>query len=203
MLTRLYSKNNNPQELQALVDLLNDGGVFIFPTDTVYALGCHGLKERAIERICRFKNIDPRKHRFSVICTGLSMVSEYAKVSNDTFKLLKRNLPGPFTFILQAGNSLPRIFKQRKEVGIRIPDASIIHEIAVLLDAPILTTSLPYDSDDEIEYTTTPELIDEKWGDAVDVIIDGGIGGTAHSTVVDCTGEVPEIVRQGKGILNN
>jgi len=201
MLRKLYEKNNNPQDLQEIIAILNDGGLIIYPTDTVYAIGCHGLKERAIERICRIKNIDPRKNNLSIICSNLSMVSEYAKVDNEAFKLLKRNLPGPFTFILNTSNRLPKIFKNRKEVGIRMPDNSIICEIATLLDAPLMTTSLPYDTDDDIEYITTPELIDEKFGDQVDLVIDGGIGETELSTIVDCTGHEPEIVRQGKGIL--
>ena len=201
MLIKLYSKNNNPQTLQEIVDVLNDGGLIIYPTDTVYAIGCHGLKERAIERICNIKDIDPRKNNLSVICPNLSMVSEYAKVGNETFKLLKRNLPGPFTFILNTNHRLPKIFKNRKEVGIRLPDNSIICEISTLLDAPLMTTSLPYDEDDDIEYITTPELIDEKFGDQVDLVIDGGIGETEPSTIVDCTGDEPEIIRQGKGSL--
>jgi len=203
MLRKLYEKNNNPQDLQEIIAILNDGGLIIYPTDTVYAIGCHGLKERAIERICRIKNIDPRKNNLSIICSNLSMVSEYAKVDNEAFKLLKRNLPGPFTFILNTSNRLPKIFKNRKEVGIRMPDNSIICEIATLLDAPLMTTSLPYDADDDIEYITTPELIDEKFGDQVDLVIDGGIGGTKLSTIVDCTGDEPEIIRQGKGELLN
>ena len=202
MLLKLYGKNNDPGELQEIVNILNDGGLIIYPTDTVYAIGCHGFKERAIERICRIKEIDPRKNNLSVICADISMVSEYARVNNDTFKLLKRNLPGPFTFILNTGNRLPRIFKNRKEVGIRMPDNNIICEIAALLDAPLMTTTLPRDDEDDIEYITTPELIDEKFGALVDLVIDGGIGGTEPSTIVDCTGEKPEIIRQGKGIFS-
>lgn len=201
MLLKLYSKNNSPQDLQDIIDILNDGGLIIYPTDTVYAIGCHGLKERAIERICKIKDIDPRKNNLSIICSNLSMVSEYAKVGNDVFKLLKRNLPGPFTFILNTGNRLPKIFKNRKEVGIRMPDNNIICEIATLLDAPLMTTSIPYDEDEDIEYLTTPELIDEKLGSLVDLVIDGGIGDVEFSTIVNCTGDEPEIVRQGKGEL--
>jgi tRNA threonylcarbamoyl adenosine modification protein (Sua5/YciO/YrdC/YwlC family) len=201
MLIKLYGKNNSPQDLGEIITVLNNGGLIICPTDTVYAIGCHGLKERAIERICKIKRMDPRKNNLSILCADLSMVSEYAKVSNDTFKLLKRNLPGPFTFILNTGSRLPKIFKNRKEVGIRMPDNNIICEITTLLDAPLMTTTLPYNEEDDIEYITTPELIDEKFGALVDLVIDGGIGGTEPSTIVDCTGETPEIVRQGKGIL--
>ena len=201
MLLKLYNKNNNPADLQRVVDLLNDGGLIIYPTDTMYAIGCHGLKERAIKRICRLKDIDPKKNNLSIICYDLSSISEYAKVDNATFKLMKRNLPGPFTFILNGTTRLPKIFRNRKEVGIRMPDNPIIREIARLLDAPIMTTTLPHDEDEDIEYVTDPELIDEKWGDTVDLIIDGGIGNMEGSTVVDCTQGEAEIIRQGAGWL--
>lgn len=201
MLLKLYNKNNNPADLQRVVDLLNDGGLIIYPTDTMYAIGCHGLKERAIERICRLKDIDPKKNNLSIICYDLSSISEYAKVDNATFKLMRRNLPGPFTFILNGTTRLPKIFRNRKEVGIRMPDNPIIREIARLLDAPIMTTTLPHDEDEDIEYVTDPELIDEKWGDTVDLIIDGGIGNMEGSTVVDCTQGEAEIIRQGAGWL--
>ncbi|CCZ47502.1 MAG TPA: threonylcarbamoyl-AMP synthase [Mediterranea massiliensis] len=201
MLLKLYNKNNNPADLQHVIDLLNDGGLIIYPTDTMYAIGCHGLKERAIERICRLKDIDPKKNNLSIICYDLSSISEYAKVDNATFKLMKRNLPGPFTFILNGTTRLPKIFRNRKEVGIRMPDNPIIREIARLLDAPIMTTTLPHDEDEDIEYVTDPELIDEKWGERVDLVIDGGIGNMEGSTVVDCTQGEAEIVRQGAGWL--
>ena len=201
MLLKLYNKNNNPADLQRVVDLLNDGGLIIYPTDTMYAIGCHGLKERAIERICRLKDIDPKKNNLSIICYDLSSISEYAKVDNATFKLMKRNLPGPFTFILNGTTRLPKIFRNRKEVGIRMPDNPIIREIARLLDAPIMTTTLPHDEDEDIEYVTDPALIDEKWGDTVDLVIDGGIGNMEGSTVVDCTQGEAEIIRQGAGWL--
>ena len=201
MLLKLYEKNNHPNDLQRVVDILNDGGILIYPTDTMYAIGCHGLKERAIERICRLKDIDPKKNNLSIICYDLSAISEYAKVDNSTFKLMKRNLPGPFTFILNGTTRLPKIFRNRHEVGIRMPDNPIIREIARLLDAPILTTSLPLGENDEPEYATNPELIDEKWGDRVDLIIDGGTGGTEGSTIVDCTQGEPVILRQGIGEL--
>ena len=152
MLLKLYEKNNNPQDLQQVVDILNDGGLIIYPTDTMYAIGCHGLKERAIERICRIKEIDPRKNNLSIICYDLSSISEYAKVDNNTFKLMKRNLPGAFTFILNGTTRLPKIFRNRKEVGIRMPDNAIIQEIARILDAPIMTTTLPHEAHEDIEY---------------------------------------------------
>ena len=201
MLLKLYDKNNNPKDLEEVVRLLQDGGLIIYPTDTMYAVGCHGLKERAIERICRIKNIDPRKNSLSIICYDLSNISEYAKVDNPTFKLMKRNLPGPFTFILNSSSHLPKIFRNRKEVGIRVPDNLIIREICRLLDAPIMTTTLPKDEDEDIEYITNPELIEDKFGNEVDLVIDGGIGGIEPSTIVDCTTGVAKVIRQGKGRL--
>ena len=201
MMIKLYTKNNSPEVLQQIVDILNDGGIIIYPTDTMYAMGCHALKERAIEKICKFKNIDPRKHNLSVICSDLSNISEYANIDNLTFKLMKKNLPGPFTFILKTDSRLPKIFRNRKEVGIRVPDNAIVQEIVRLLDAPILTTTLPRDEDEEIEYITDPELINEKFGEEVDLVIDGGIGDVEPSTIVNCCEGEPEIIRQGKGFL--
>ena len=202
MLLKLYEKNNNPADLQQVIDILNDGGIIIYPTDTMYAIGGHGLKERAIERICQLKNTDPKKNNLSIICYDLSSISEYAKIDNNTFKLMKRNLPGAFTFILNGTVRLPKIFRNRKEVGIRMPDHPIIRELARLLDAPIMTATLPHNENEDIEYCTDPELIDEKFGNIVDLVIDGGIGGIEGSTVVDCTGGEAEIVRQGKGWLD-
>lgn len=203
MILKLYDKNNNPDDLQRIVDTLEEGGIIIYPTDTMYAIGCHALKERPIERICKLKNIDPRKHNLSIICYDLSNISEYARVSNATFKLMKRTLPGPFTFILNADSRLPKIFRNRKEVGIRVPDNNIIREVCRMLNAPILTTTLPLKEGEDIEYVTDPELIDEKFGDKVDWIIDGGIGGIEPSTVINCCGDEPEVVRQGKGRLED
>ncbi len=201
MLLKLYENNNNSEDLQRVIDILNDGGLIIYPTDTMYAIGCNGLKERAIERICRIKNMDPKKNRLSIICYDLSSISEYSKVDNSTFKLMKRNLPGPFTFILNGNNRLPKIFRNRKEVGIRMPDNPIIQEIARLLDAPIMTTTLPRHENEDLEYSTDPELIDEKFGEMVDLVIDGGLGGIEPSTIVDCTNDEAEVIRQGKGRL--
>lgn len=199
---KLYSKNNSIDTLQNIADTLNDGGIIIYPTDTMYAIGCHALKERPIERICKLKKIDPRKHHLSIICYDLSNISEYAKVSNTTFKLMKRNLPGPFTFILKADSRLPKIFRNRKEVGIRVPDNDIIREICRMIDAPVLSTTLPVDENEDPEYVTDPELIFEKFGNETDIVIDGGIGGLEPSTVVNCIEDEPEIIRQGKGILD-
>ncbi|EPT33935.1 L-threonylcarbamoyladenylate synthase [Phocaeicola abscessus] len=201
MLTKLYEKNNNPKDIDRIVQLMNDGGIIVLPTDTVYAICCSGLKSQAVERICKLKKIDPAKHHLSIICSDLSHISEYAKVSNATFKLMKRNLPGPFTFVLNTSNNLPKIFRSRKEVGIRVPDNNIVREICQELDAPIFSTTVPHETDEDIEYMTDPELIAEKLGDQVDLVVDGGIGGIAPSTVVDCREDHEEIIRQGKGIL--
>lgn len=202
MLIKLYEKNNSPKDLEKIIQTLEDGGIIIYPTDTMYAIGCHALKERAIERICKLKGIDPKKQHLSIICYDLSNISEYAKIDNATFKLMKRNLPGAFTFILPTGSKLPKIFKNRKEVGIRMPDHPIIMEICQLLDAPILTTTLPLEEGEEIEYITTPELIEEKFGRDADIIIDGGIGDIEPSTIVNCVDGEAEVVRQGKGWLD-
>ncbi len=202
MLFKLYDKNNDPKDIEKVVQILEDGGIVIYPTDTMYAMGCHGLKERAIERICKIKNIDPRKNNLSVISHDISSISEFAKVDNNTFKLLKRNLPGPFTFILNTNNHLPKIYRNRKEVGVRIPDNNIIMDICRQLDAPIMTATLPHDEDEDIAYYTDPELIEEKFGNDVDIVIDGGIGGDEPSTIVNLTNGDIEIVRQGKGWLD-
>ena len=201
MLLKLYEKDNNPQQIQKVIDVLNDGGIIIYPTDTMYAIGCHGLKERAVERICDIKGLDPTKNNLSLICYDLSSISEYAKMSNNVFKVMKANLPGPFTFILNGTNRLPKIFRNRKEVGIRMPAHPVINEIAKELDFPIMTTTLPHNPDEDIEYLTNPELIFEKFGKQVDIVIDGGIGDYSPSTIVDCTGDFVEIARQGKGEL--
>ena len=201
MLLKLYNDNPNPRDIEKVVSILRDGGTVIYPTDTLYAIGCDALNVRAVEKICDLKGIDPQKSNLSIICNDLSIISEYAKVSNTTFKLMKRNLPGPFTFILSTTSSLPKIYKKKKTVGIRIPDNNIIREIVAQLGNPVLSTTIK-DKDDELEYTTDPELIHEKWSDIADIVIDGGIGGIDPSTVVDCTSNDPIIVRQGKGELN-
>lgn len=197
MLKKLYERNNSPRDIAEIVQLLDDGGVLVCPTDTVYAICCHALKERAVERICKLKGIDPQKKNLSIICHDMKQISEYAKVDNSAFKLMKLNIPGPFTFVLPTNSRLPKIFRGRKEVGIRVPDNDIVREICRLLEAPLMTTSLPYDEDDDIEYLTTPELIDEKWGEQVDMVIDGGIGGTLPCTVVNLIDGEVEILRQG------
>ncbi|MFA7493442.1 MAG: L-threonylcarbamoyladenylate synthase [Proteiniphilum sp.] len=201
MLLKLYNENPNPREIEKVVSVLRDGGIVIYPTDTLYGMGCDALNVRAVEKICDLKGINPQKSNLSIICNDLSVISEYAKISTPVFKLMKRNLPGPFTFILPTTSSLPKIYKNKKTVGIRIPDNNIIREIVAQLGNPVLSTSVK-DEDDEMEYTTNPELVHEKWGEIADIVIDGGFGGTEASTIVDCTSDEPEIIRQGKGALN-
>ncbi|MDR1682105.1 MAG: threonylcarbamoyl-AMP synthase [Candidatus Symbiothrix sp.] len=200
MLIKLYEQNPNPREIEKTMQILREGGIVIYPTDTVYAMGCDALNVRAVEKICDLKKINPQKANLSIICNDLSGISEYAKVSNTVFKLMKKNLPGPFTFLLNATNNLPKIYKNRKEVGIRVPDNNIIRTLVRELGNPILSTSVRT-KDDILEYATDPELIEEEYGQTVDMVIDGGYGGLEPSTIVDCTGEEIEIIRQGKGVL--
>jgi tRNA threonylcarbamoyl adenosine modification protein (Sua5/YciO/YrdC/YwlC family) len=202
MLIRLYDENPNLKEILKIVEILRDGGVIIYPTDTIYGIGCDITKPKAVERVARIKNIKPEKTALSFIFSDLSHISDYCKpLSNSTFKLLKKNLPGPFTFILDANSNVPKLFKSSKRsLGIRIPNNNIIREIIRQLGNPILSTSV-HDDDTIIEYTTDPELIHEKFGDLVDLVIDGGYGGNIPSTIVDCTGDEPVITRVGKGEL--
>lgn len=198
---KLYTDTNVYEDMQQVVDTLNDGGLVIFPTDCRYVIGCHALKTHSVEKICRLKGIDPMRNRLSIICYDLSTISEYAKLDTGTFKLIKKNVPGPFTFILPGSNRLPKMFFNRKEVGVRMPDNNITMEVARLLEVPIVAASLPVPEDEDEDYFTNPELIDEMFGDVVDLVIDGGIGQNALSTVVDCTKTPAEIVRQGAGNL--
>jgi len=198
---KIYPENPNPKEIDKVIKILQDGGLVIYPTDTLYAIGCDALDVRSVEKICRIKGVNPQKSNLSILCSGLSEVSEYAKMDNTTFKVLKRHLPGPFTFILPTGSGLPKIYKSRKEIGIRIPDHSIECELVRALGNPLLTMSVNYDAD-QPEYTTDPELIAEKYAYQVDLVIDGGYGGIESSTIVDCTSGEFEIIRQGKGILS-
>ena len=200
MLIRLHEQNPNRREIDKIIGILREGGIIIYPTDTVYAMGCDALNVRAVEKICRIKGINPQKNRLSIICPNLSNISEYAKVNNTIFKLMKRNLPGPFTFILNATNNLPKIYKNRKEVGIRIPNNNITLTLAGELGNPLLTTSVR-DKNEWKEYCVDPELIEEDYGDVADVVIDGGYGGLEPSTIINCTSDEIEILRQGKGEL--
>lgn len=200
MLVKIYPENPNEREIGRISDLLKDGALVIYPTDTVYAIGCDALNMKAVEKICRFKGINPQKVDLSIICYDLSNLSQYVKVSDAHFKLMKKNLPGPFTFILPTHSNLPKIYKNRKTVGIRVPDNNIIRALVHELGNPVLTTSV-HDDDDVVEYSTDPELMAEKFAHLVDAVIDGGYGGLDPSTIVDCTGDEAEIVRQGKGVL--
>ncbi|MBR1593678.1 MAG: threonylcarbamoyl-AMP synthase [Alloprevotella sp.] len=203
MLVKLYNSNNSPKQIERIARLLEDGGVIIVPTDTTYALACHALKERAVERVCQIRGITPREHPLSIVCYDLSAISEFAHISTPVFKMMKRNLPGAFTFLLPGKGSLPKVFHARpqREVGIRMPDVPPLRELLERLQAPLLTLSLPADGLDA-EYRTSPELVEEAFGDRVDLVISGGEGLNDHSTIVDCTGDEPEILRQGMGELS-
>ena len=201
MIVKLYEESPNQREIDKVVEVLREGGIVIYPTDTLYAFGCDALNVRAVEKICALKGINPQKNNLSIICYDLSDVSEYAKVNTATFKLMRRNLPGPFTFILNTTSTLPRIYKNKKTVGIRVPDNNIIRELVLQLGSPIMTTSIFGDESEAVEYRTDPELIHEKWGNIADIVVDGGEGGLEPSTVIDCTKDLPEIIRQGKGEL--
>lgn len=202
MIVKLYAQNNDPATIQHIVRVLEDGGVVAYPTDSTYALGCSCLKERAVERICRIKGLDPEHHPLSIVCADLSHISQFAKVDNMAFRLLKQYLPGPFTFILPPSRQLPRIFRHRRQVGIRIPAHPLVRQLCEALGHPILSTTVPWSEGDEQEYLTDPSLIDERWGDKLDLVIDAGIGGTQPSTVVDCTdSSQPVVVRQGLGVF--
>ena len=188
----------NSRHIEEIADVLRDGGIIVYPTDTVYAIGCDALNNQAIERICSLKAMKSAKTNLSIICSDISEVSQYARFDNTQFRLMKNNLPGPFTFIFTALSKLPKAFKGRRTVGIRIPENKIATAIEKELGHPILTTSVPGRDDD---YRSEPELIAESLGTSVDIVVDSGRGGLIPSTVVDCTGSVPEIVRQGKGEL--
>jgi len=203
MLIKLYNDNPDKRQINKIVDVLKKGGLIIYPTDTVYGLGCDITNPKAVERVAQIKGINIKKAHFSFICHDLSHLSAYTlAIDTPIFKVLKRNLPGPFTFILKANSQVPKLFKNNKKtVGIRIPDNNIIREIVKELGNPILTTSI-YDNDEIVEYTTDPELIYENYSDKVDIVIDGGYGDNTPSTVVDCSDGNIEVIREGKGELN-
>ena len=200
MLLRIYPENPNPKEIKKVVDCLKNGGVIIYPTDTVYGIGCDVNNKKAMERVCRIKGLDLKKHNLSFVCYDLSHIAAFTKqLTTSTYKLMKKTLPGPYTFILEANNSIPKLFKNsKKEIGIRIPDNNIPREIVKELGNPIATTSVK-DKDMLIEYSTDPELIYEHFNKLVDIVIDGGYGEAIPSTIVDCTNNTPEIIRKGKG----
>lgn len=202
MLIRLYNENLNLKKLRQVVDILEGGGIIIYPTDTVYAMGCSINARKAIDKLALFKGMNPDNPDLSFIFHDMSQLSDYTIIhDNSLFKLLKKNLPGPFTFIVRANSQIPKLFMgKKKTVGIRIPDNNIIREIVKELGKPVITTSI-HDPDDVIEYTTDPELIHEKYKDFADAVIDGGYGSNEASTIVDCTGDEITIVRQGLGVL--
>lgn len=202
MFLKLHSENPNPRYIKMIIECLENDGIIIFPTDTIYAIGCSVNSNRGIDKIARIKGIKKEKANFSFIFHDLSMLSEFTKpINNDVFKMMKRNLPGAFTFIIEANNNVPRLFKNNKKtIGIRIPDQPIITNIVRELGCPIITTSI-IDNDEISGFMTDPEEINEVYKDKVDIIIDGGYGNKEESTIVDCTDNEIVIIRDGKGIL--
>ncbi|RRJ92651.1 threonylcarbamoyl-AMP synthase [Paenimyroides tangerinum] len=199
---KIYPENPNQKEIDKVVKVLKDGGLIIYPTDTVYGLGCDITNTKALEKIAKIKGIKLEKANFSFVCSDLSNISDYIKqIDTSTFKILKRALPGPYTFILPGNNNLPKEFKKKTTVGIRVPDNNIVIDIVKKLGNPIVSTSI-YDEDELLEYTTDPELIFEKWQNIVDLVIDGGYGDNFASTVIDLSGHEPVVIREGKGSLD-
>ncbi|WP_457615620.1 L-threonylcarbamoyladenylate synthase [Lutibacter sp.] len=198
-LIKIFNENPNEREIDKVVRVLKKGGLIIYPTDTVYGIGCDITNTKAMEKVAKIKNVKLDKANFSFICYDLSNLSDYVKqIDTPTYKILKRALPGPFTFVLPSNNKLPKAFKNKKTIGIRIPDNNIIRELVNKLGNPIVSTSI-YDEDDLLEYTTDPELIYEKWGNRVDVVIDGGYGSNIPSTIVDLSEGEIVVLREGKG----
>jgi tRNA threonylcarbamoyl adenosine modification protein (Sua5/YciO/YrdC/YwlC family) len=202
MMIKIYPENPAPRHIRAVVEALEKGKIIIFPTDSVYAMGCDLFQHKAFQKIQQIRGQGKAKNNFSIIVKDLSMLAEYTlPVDNSIFRLMKKNLPGPFTFILNANRKVPRLFQSKKRtLGVRIPDNRILMAIVEELGHPLVTTSI-HDEDEIVEYTTDPELIYEKYGTLVDTVIDGGYGDNEASTIVDCTSGEPEIIRQGKGVL--
>lgn len=199
---KIYPENPNEKEIQKVVEILRNGGLIIYPTDTVYGLGCDIRNTKALEKIAKIKGIKLEKANFSFVCSDLKHISDYVKqIDTPTFKILKKALPGPYTFILAGNNNLPKEFKKKATVGIRVPDNNIAIEIVKALGNPIISTSI-HDDDEILEYTTDPELIFEKWQNLVDVVIDGGYGDNQPSTIIDLSTTEPTIIRHGKGDVN-
>ncbi len=202
MLIKIHPETPSQRQVMKVVEALSNDGVIIFPTDTIYAIGCNIYSRKAIDRIARIKGINSKNANFSFLCYDLSQLSDYTKlISNDVYKLMRRTLPGPFTFILNASNKVPKIFDTKKKtVGIRIPENNIISEIIKELGNPLMSTSI-HDEDQILEYSTDPELIHEKYKNLVDMVIDGGYGDNKPSTIIDCTGDEILLIREGKGII--
>ncbi|WP_445715733.1 L-threonylcarbamoyladenylate synthase [Flavobacterium sp.] len=199
---KIYEDKPSEAAIKKVVEVLRNGGLVIYPTDTVYGLGCDITNSRALEKLAKIKGIKLEKANFSFVCSSLSNLSDYVKqIDTSTFKILKRALPGPYTFILPGNNDLPKEFRKKKTVGIRVPDNNIALQIVEMLGNPIVSTSIR-DEDEVIEYSTDPELIFEKWQNKVDLVIDGGYGDNVASTIIDLTGYEPEVVREGKGSLD-
>ncbi|MCC6690933.1 MAG: threonylcarbamoyl-AMP synthase [Bacteroidia bacterium] len=202
MLLKIHPDNPNPREMKQVVECLSDGGLVIYPTDTVYGMGCDIFKQKSIERIARIKGINPEKANFSIICYDLSHLSDFTKpIDNRIYKVMRKALPGPFTFILEANSNIPKIFKARKKtIGIRIPNNKIALQLVQQLGNPIVSTSI-HDDDEIMDYTTDPEQIHEKYKNTIDIVIDGGYGHTIASTVIDCSNNNFTVVRAGLGRL--
>ncbi len=200
MLLRIHPDNPDERNLRTVVECLQDGGIVVYPTDTIYGIGCDIFKTRSVEKIYKLKGVDPNKANFSLVCYDLSHISDFTKhVDTPVYKAMKKALPGAYTFILEAGREVPKLFLSRKKtVGIRVPDNLICREIVRMLGHPIVSTSV-HDNDDVLEYTTDPELIHERYGNRVDLVIDGGFGGNVPSTVIDCSNGEMILIRAGKG----
>lgn len=203
MLIKIYPENPDERRIQQVIDVLKKGGVIVYPTDSVYSMGCDMTNKRAVEKMAQLKGVKLEEANFSLICYDLSNISEYTvQFGTDIYKMMKRALPGPYTFILNANKNIPKLFQSKKQtIGIRVPDNNIARTIVNQLGNPMLSTSV-HDDDEILEYTTDPELIHERYDGQVDLVIDGGYGNNEASTVIDCTGEIPEIVRQGIGVVD-
>ncbi len=196
MILKAYNNTLSNTDLNKIVRILQSGGVIIYPTDSVYAFACDASNKNAVEQICRLRHKDVKRPELSLVCSSISQVRSFALFSDDTFKLMRAYLPGPVTFILQGNSKLPKLFKIRKTLGIRIPDHPVVSQIVDNYADPLMTASLRVDDNDDVEYMTDPELMYEKYADEVDLIIDAGIGGTQASKVIDCTGDEPIIIRE-------
>ncbi len=201
-LIKIYEENPSEKQMDEIVNVLKKGGLIIYPTDTVYGIGCDITKTKAMEKVARIKGVKLQKANFSFICYDLSNLSDFVRqIDTSTYKVLKKTLPGPYTFVLPSNNNIPKAFKGKKTIGIRVPDNTIIRELVKKLGNPIVSTSI-YDEDDLIEYTTDPELIFEKWKNQVDIVIDGGFGGNIPSTIVDLSQGEITVLREGKGDID-